>query len=204
MFLRTLSVITVLLIATSPYAAEDEPADPTKVLAREHALISKVAEKCRQIAVAMRPGGNIDRPGIQKIHDFFANFADTCHHAKEETAFFPVLRTLNMDETTLDLLIKQHEGGRILLAGVKEQLQADAIDNHVLAHYLDAYGQLMQRHIDIENNYLWPKAQDTLSGKQKKSASRAFHKIETEELGKGFHDKYHAMAMDILKRFAAK
>jgi len=49
-----------------------------------------------------------------------------------------------------------------------------------------------------ENKYLWPKARKALSADEEADLSESFHRIETVKLGKGFHEKYHGMAMEIL------
>lgn len=86
------------------------------------------------------------------------NFADRCHHAKEEDELFPVLREHHVDPVVIDLLIKQHEEGRILLAGIEDQLktptdEGSKIDAQALGRYLFEYAQLMDRHIILENEY---------------------------------------------------
>jgi hemerythrin-like domain-containing protein len=177
--------------------------NPTEVLSQEHEIIRKVANAAKQDAKKIQNSGQVDAARIAKFHDFFKNFADRCHHAKEEDELFPVLRETKVDSVIIDLLIKQHEESRLLLAGIENVLKTLAddrgeADTQALGRYIFEYAQLMDRHIELENEYLWPQAVERLSDLQKDSLAKAFHKIETEDLGKGFHEKYHALAMELL------
>jgi hemerythrin-like domain-containing protein len=176
---------------------------PTGVLRKEHELIQKMVNTAKQDAKKIQKSGAVDTERMASFHDFFKNFADRCHHAKEEDELFPVLREHNVDPVVIDLLIKQHEEGRILLAGIEDRLktptdEGSKIDAQVLGRYLFEYAQLMDRHIILENEYLWPRVAERLSDLQKDDIAKAFHKMETEDLGEGFHEKYHALAMDLL------
>jgi hemerythrin-like domain-containing protein len=178
--------------------------NPTEVLSQEHEIIRKVANAAKQDATIIQKSGQVDAARIAKFHDFFKNFADRCHHAKEEDELFPVLRETKVDSVIIDLLIKQHEESRLLLAGIENVLKTLIDDDRnetytqALGRYIFEYALLMDRHIRIENEYLWPLAAERLSDLQKDSLAKAFHKIETEDLGKGFHEKYHALAMELL------
>jgi hemerythrin-like domain-containing protein len=176
---------------------------PTEVLRKEHTIIQKMANAAKQDAKEIRKRGVVDTDRVAKYHDFFQNFADRCHHAKEEEELFPVLRKMKVDPIIIDLLIQHHAEGRILLGGIEDALTAlttdrSEPDTQALGRYILEYAHLMDRHIRIENEYLWPRAAERLSDPQKEALAKAFYRIETVDLGKGFHEKYHALAMDIL------
>ena len=62
-------------------------ASPTDVLKAEHRVIERVLDA----AETMIDQPEIDRDFFEKAMDFFRNFADGCHHAKEEDLLFPGL-----------------------------------------------------------------------------------------------------------------
>lgn len=196
--------VLILLSATKPGMAQTEAEqDPTDVLRKEHKIIHKMADAAKQDAKEIQNSDEVDAERIAKYHDFFKNFADRCHHAKEEEELFPVLREMKVDPVIIDLLTQQHEQGRLLLGGIKEVLTAlkdnkTVADTQALARYILEYAELMDRHIRIENEYLWPRVAEQLSDLQKEALAEAFYRIETDDLGKGFHEKYHALAMDVL------
>ncbi|MEX2606373.1 MAG: hemerythrin domain-containing protein [Kiritimatiellia bacterium] len=202
---RSLTMIALILsLFTSLVMAQTEAEmNPTDVLRKEHEIIRKVADALKREAGRIQKNDTVEAERIAKFHDFFKNFADRCHHAKEEDELFPVLREKNVDPVIIDLLVKQHAEGRILLAGIENTLSrltgdGSEPDTRVLARYLFEYAQLMERHIRLENEYLWPRVSERLDDSQKSDLAKAFHKIETEELGEGFHEKYHALAMELL------
>lgn len=194
------------LVASLGVTAESrEPAmDPTDILRKEHGIIRKMAGAAETTARSMRRRDALPAQRIAKFHDFFSNFADRCHHAKEEDELFPAMREQGVDSTIIELMIKQHEEGRILLSGIERELKSQEQGRRAdeaqvaLAVYLDQYASLMDRHIETENSVLWPQASQALSAPQKARLIEAFQRIETKELGEGFHEKYHGLAMDIL------
>ncbi|SDK25344.1 hemerythrin domain-containing protein [Microbulbifer yueqingensis] len=205
--LSWLVTIVVLALCANPLvvravAETEAQQDPTDVLRKEHQLIQKMVRAAQQEATDIQQSGKVDRARIGKFHDFFKNFADKCHHAKEERELFPVLREVGVDTVVIHLVVKQHEEGRILLGGVEEWLAAadkgEEADPQALRRYLLEYATLMQRHIATENEYLWPRAAAQLSDAQKGALAEAFYRIEVEELGKGFHEKYHGLTMEVL------
>lgn len=205
LFTFGLSLLASGLLAT-PILTATEPGDPTAELRKEHELILEMVGVAERTSHDILETGHVDADRVAKLHDFFENFADQCHHAKEEEELFPRLRAENVDPPILDLLLKQHEEGRILLGAVGDRIarwkgekgESPAADREALARYLLEYARLMSRHIDTENEYLWPKASAELDAAQLESVSQAFYRIETEELGQGFHEKYHALALELL------
>lgn len=181
-------------------APQPSPA-PIQILGAEHDLIGKMSAFAEGKAKEIRKDRAVDPQELERLHDFFTNFADRCHHAKEESSLFPVLMGKRVDPVIIRLLIKQHEEGRLLLDGVKEVLERpDEITGErraALAEYLLQYSQLMQRHIELESRYLWPKASRILDERTKDQLVGEFERIE-RELGEGFHKKYHDLAMDLL------
>lgn len=192
----------LLLPAAASHGASEAEMDPIDVLRKEHQIIREMAGAAETTAESVR-GGDVDLDRVAQLLDFFRNFADRCHHAKEEDELFPALRQALDDTTAVDLLVQQHEEGRILLEGIAARHATitsggTASDREALARYLDEYAHLMARHIDLENDFLWPRASVELDAAEKERLARAFHRIEVQDLGEGFHEKYHTMAMEIL------
>ena len=188
--------------AQSAEAANEKMMAPTEVLEMEHHLIKKLAVLAETTATKIREGNAFELEEVTQLHDFFKHFVDECHHQKEEAILFPRLKKLDVDPVIIDLLIKQHEEGRILLGGIagileKAEASLPTVQRTALAEYLSQYSQLMDRHIKLENDYLWPKASQALDKEAKKNIAEKFEEFELS-LGEGFHEKYHAMAMKLL------
>ncbi len=201
---KSLVTLAASSILSMSLAAEEGTKDtPTDILEKEHAIIEKMSAYAGKTAGNIRSGEAVDWEELGQLVDFFKNFADGCHHLKEEELLFPELRKLNVDPVVIDLLVKQHEEGRILLGGMANILEnhespVSDLNRQSLAEYLSQYSQLMERHIKLENEYLWPRVSQTLDETTKDKLMKGFHRTE-EELGEGFHEKYHSMAMELLK-----
>ncbi|MDO8755372.1 MAG: hypothetical protein Q7J80_15850 [Anaerolineales bacterium] len=57
---------------------------------------------------------------------------------------------------------------------------------------LVSYARLLRAHIDKEDHVLYPMADRLLKSTDQKTLAQAFDKVESEELGEGVHEKYHA------------
>ncbi len=185
-------VLTGCAADTGRHAAE-----PIARLEKEHALIDRVRQAAAGEADAVFAGHDLDRDRAGKIVDFLIHFADECHHVKEERFLFPMLREEGMNPTTLDMLISQHGKSRALLDTAEQKLAAGAPDEEV-ASALRRYASMMKGHILVEDDQAWTLARERLSPRQKTELAEGFRELETEELGEGFHEKYHALAMEIL------
>lgn len=194
--------------AQSAEAANEKMMAPTEVLEMEHHLIKKLAVLAEKTATQIRGGNAFELEEVKQLHDFFKHFVDECHHQKEEKILFPRLKKLNVDPVIIDLLIKQHEEGRILLSGIegileKAEASLPTVQRTAIAEYLSQYSQLMERHIKLENDYLWPKASQALDKEAKKDIAEKFEQFEVS-LGEGFHEKYHAVALKLLNKSGAR
>lgn len=81
---------------------------PTQFLVDEHAVIVRVLDAVE--AVARRDDDPMDVEFFEKAIEFFACFADKCHHAKEEDLLFPVLeqRGVPRDGGPIGCMLSEH------------------------------------------------------------------------------------------------
>ena len=183
-------------------SAGESRADPIWIMEQEHAVIGKMIDATAHLVHSLRSGQGVDRQRLAQFHEFFVNFADRCHHVKEERYLFPVLRRQGADPDVLNRLIQEHAKGREILAAVGEQLGRDPLDaraRQVLAEMFDAYVKLMRQHIERENAQVWPDAKQRLGPELQHQLTTAFHVTEVLELGPLFHEEYHAMAEKLIQ-----
>ena len=137
--------------------------------------------------------------------DFFRNFADKCHHAKEEKHLFTMMNKKGMpsENGPIFVMLKDHDEGRRRLKAVADSIPpADAGDAGAVVRIkenLSAYIEMLRSHIQKEDNLLYPMADQMFSVKDQEELSGAFEKVETEEIGAGVHEKYHALAHELGK-----
>ena len=60
-----------------------------------------------------------------------------------------------------------------------------------------AYAKLLRRHIQKEDNVLYPMADRVLTGQDQQALAEAFEKVEAQEIGQGVHEKYHRLAHEL-------
>ena len=64
---------------------------PTQILENEHRVIEQVLDCLDKIADRCETDGRLDAESAREAVDFFRNFADRCHHGKEEAELFPLM-----------------------------------------------------------------------------------------------------------------
>jgi len=201
----SVTLFLLLTIVGTAYSSEPQaepPRQPSAQLEKEHDITLKMLAAAREEVVKIRQTGTLNRQRILKMHDFFSNFVDQCHHAKEERFYFPAAKFYDgqaLGELTAEL-INEHNYGRTLLQEVAYMLeQKETPDASLVADRLDRYAEMIRTHIGKENQLLYLQADLRLPLAEKAGMIEGFARIEKQELGEGFHQKYHDLAMGILK-----
>src|ERR1051326_6848001 len=99
---------------------------PTEVLSREHRAIEKMLAELEDEIRRAQAGGPFPRAFFDQALDFFRNFADGCHHAKEENLLFPRMKERGVPEHggPIGVMLSEHDEGRAYLKAVRENLDA--------------------------------------------------------------------------------
>lgn len=171
----------------------------TDILKEEHELIIIMLQvldaACGKIEEGMKP----DYAHLADMIDFFINFADRCHHAKEEKLLFPAMEQVGIgnDSGPIGVMLAEHSEGRYFVRGMKEALAELIAGDSVAAGKFIAdaggYVTLLDGHIMKENNILFRMADERLSDKQQQELLKEFDRVEREEIGEGVHEKYHGL-----------
>lgn len=207
--IAVLAIVFTMLMAAGAKTAETGSTRfghqdvPDEQLAKEHDLTRKMAEAAVSLADSLRAGTRVDRQRLADMHDFFVNFVDACHHGKEEQYYFPIVLVASPAlQSTITTLKLHHDIGKSLLAGVGRALVIWETEPETArreaAGNLEAYAALLERHIKLESELI-KTAEKSLSPQQSELIRAGFHYVEADELGQGFHEKYHALAMKILE-----
>lgn len=181
-----------------------EHLSPTEVLKDEHTVVLLVVGAMEREAQRIRGGEPVHADAVTKMVEFTREFSDGCHHAKEEKVLFPTLRERSpMAGGPVSVMLREHDEGRRHMRAVTEALPraatGDADAAATVADNLAGYAVLLRMHIEKENQVLFPLAERTLSTDDKTLLVREFARIEEEESGAGVHQKYHALAHEIVE-----
>ena len=74
------------------------------------------------------------------------------------------------------------------------------IDIVALSDAMERYAQLLLDHIRRENEDLLPAAGMTLDQEERRRVAEGYVYVEHELLGEGFHEKYHALAQELISQ----
>ena len=180
---------------------------PTDILQEEHEVINQVLDCLEKIVQQCEATGTLDAASAQDAVDFFRNFADRCHHGKEEAHLFPLMeqRGFAKDNGPTAVMRLEHDQGRACVKGMGEAIAAaqkhDATAGQRFVTHARAYLELLRTHIQKENQCLFPMANQAFSDADQKALLSAFETVEHEEIGAGVHEKQLAIANALAERF---
>lgn len=173
---------------------------PTDTLKHEHQIILLALDAVEREMRQAQAGGPLSEERVGQMIDFIRNFADRCHHAKEEKLLFLRMqeRGMPLHSGPLAVMLQEHDEGRRLVRAAAEALpraaSGDAAATTTLTTSLLTYVQLLRAHIDKEDNILYPMADQMLTEADQAELTAAFDRVEAEEMGEGMHERYHQLA----------
>ena len=160
--------------------------DPITVLIEEHKVILKVVSECDAIAQELNAGRNVEAGLLLRIVEFLREFADKCHHAKEEDLLFPAFENAGVPSSgcPLEALRAEHMKGRKLVMQLEES--ANAYANSVagategITTALSGIAKLYPNHIWKEDAMVFPMAERLFSPERRKEPFDAFEEVEAK------------------------
>ena len=179
----------------------------TEILSEEHRVIEQVLTALEKMADRYEAAKRVDVAEAQEVIDFFRNFADRCHHSKEEARLFPLLEQhgFSPESGPTAVMRLEHDQGR---AHVKSMADAVARTERgdkaawtdFIAHARE-YVALLRDHIQKEDHCLFAMANASLSDADQERLLADFEYVEGEEMGAGTHENYLALAARLAKRY---
>jgi hemerythrin-like domain-containing protein len=172
----------------------------TEILMDEHRVIEQVLSCLEKLADRCEAGEKLDGTSALEALEFFRNFADRCHHGKEEGHLFPLLeaRGLARQGGPTGVMLHEHDEGRRLVAAMAAALQQDTPGEFV--RHARAYARLLREHIRKEDHCLFPMAVGVLSEFELQALARSFENMESTKMGQGTHEEYLKLANDLAER----
>jgi hemerythrin-like domain-containing protein len=175
--------------------------DPIKMLTHEHEVILKVIGGLGKIGRALERGERADPETLRRIVRFMREFADRCHHAKEEELLFPALVSKGAPAAGCPIggLREEHGKGRKLVTAL-----AEAVDKYAaspgaggrdIATIAKEIGDLYTNHIWKENEMVFPMASRLFSDAEREQLFEKFEAAE-HEIGAN-HEELAAFAAEL-------
>jgi hemerythrin-like domain-containing protein len=155
----------------------------------------------------MQKGEDVDPRIYRQAVDFIRNFADKCHHSKEEDNLFPSMEKKGVPRQggPIGIMLVEHDEGRAHvreLAAALDKYEAGdksaTVRNAIVGHSL-GYARLLADHIEKEDNILYTIADDVLSSADQDALYETFERIEEEVMGADKHEEYLKMVDELEK-----
>lgn len=180
---------------------------PTEDLIREHNAIKIMLSIMSKIAENIKNDKGVDTYDIEKIVDFLKTFADKCHHGKEENALFPALVEAGIQKEggPVGVMLHEHVVGREYIKDISSSNEKYIIGSsesiQLIAESLSNYINLLHKHIQKEENILFPMAEKVLSIQKQNKIFDQFEKIEEDVIGHGVHEQYHELLNELKNKY---
>ncbi len=169
-------------------------------LMHEHDAILFTLKVLGRMTALIREGKTVEAADPLALVAFLKEFADKCHHGKEEGILFPALEKagIRREGGPVGVMLQEHEEGRAFIREMSAGLEAKDLPR--FAEAADGYAELLSGHIEKENTILFPMGEQALSPAVLSQVYEAFEEHEDKVIGQGRHEELHAM----LDAFEAK
>ena len=180
---------------------------PTEILAGEHRIIEQVLDCLEKMAQDCATEGRLDKSSAEQALDFFRNFADRCHHGKEETHLFPAMEAKGFPRQggPTGVMLSEHEQGRAHVRRMADAIEgAAAGESEAVTQFVTharGYVGLLREHIEKEDHCLFTMANQTLTEDDQQRLLAAFANVEHEHMGLGAKEKFLSLADELADRF---
>jgi hemerythrin-like domain-containing protein len=161
-------------------------------LKAEHDLIERGLSLLEKAVARLEAGQPLPEGFPQWAPRFFQQFADQCHHAKEEDVFFPVLKQRGIPEQggPIGVMLHEHVLGRDCVGRMREASQAQPLDARTFTDAAKQYIPLLRQHIFKENNVLFRMAEQVMSEADDADVTGRFSQVEQERGLTGWHESF--------------
>jgi hemerythrin-like domain-containing protein len=181
----------------------------TQILMDEHRLIEHVLDAMQLASERVSRGEQMRPAFFINAALFIKNFADGCHHRKEEGVLFIAMNESGMPSEggPIAVMLAEHEQGREFTREMKAAAEhwdaGDLSARPAVIQNAQGYVALLRQHIHKEDNILFPMADRLIPPERQQKVMEEFDRIELEETGAGVHEKYHALA-EVLEKESQK
>jgi hemerythrin-like domain-containing protein len=182
----------------------------TQILMTEHRLIERVLTAMQVAATRLSQGEYIRPAFFINAALFIKNYADGCHHKKEEDILFVAMNPSGKSTQggPVGIMLAEHEQGRLFTQEMRAAAQmwekGDNFAQGAVVQNALGYVSLLRQHIYKEDNILFPMADQLISPAHQEKILADFTSIGLEETEAGIHEKYMALAEVLEKESTRK
>jgi hemerythrin-like domain-containing protein len=173
-------------------------------LQNEHQAILSSLQILDTLRGRLERGLDVERRDIHDFAAFLKEFADKCHHGKEEGILFPALVKAGITEKggPIGVMLSEHAKGRELIKEMESAVSGKE-DRERFMRAAKEYSSLLHAHIEKENSVLFPSAERVLAAPQLDQIYEAFEQHEQKVIGAGRHEELHSMLKRLKQKYLA-
>jgi hemerythrin-like domain-containing protein len=174
-------------------------------LMNDHEAILSAIQILEMMVTGEKRNAPVKKEDVQDFIGFLKEFADKCHHGKEEDILFPAMIGAGVADKggPIGVMMSEHTQGRQFVREMEDSLQG-SVDEKKLAQAAMGYITLLRQHISKENMVLFPMAERVFSEDQLDMLAGKFEEHEEKVIGHGRHEELHAMLHDLQIAYGVK
>lgn len=182
--------------------------DAIETLMNEHRTIERVLDALVAFAEEVRRKGTTEKEELARFVTFARQFADACHHGKEEHILFDAMiqHGFPRDGGPIAVMLHDHDQGRGLVGILERRAQQPGPwsddDRREIADVAGGFSQMLHDHIHKEDAILYPMAEQHLPPDALDRVGADCERFEAERVGSGEHERLHALADELVARHA--
>jgi hemerythrin-like domain-containing protein len=182
--------------------------DAIEMLMNEHRIIERVLDGLVGFVDEVQRTGGTEKAELSRFVTFVREFADACHHGKEEDLLFAAMieHGFPKEGGPIAVMLREHDQGRGLIRILRERAEQETpwsdADRQELAAVANGYADLLRAHIHKEDAILYPMAEQHLPPEAMEAVAAACERFEQEPSRAGKHDALHALADELIRRHA--
>ena len=171
-----------------------------EVLMNEHRLIEQVLGSLETFTSEVEGGLAVERAVLADYGAFLREFADACHHAKEEDILFERMaeRGFSRESGPVAVMLHEHRIGRSHVAVLREAGggagRLASVETQLVLEHAGAFIPLLRAHILKEDRILYPMAVRLLTGPELDAMETEFEALEARMRADGSYDRLHGLA----------
>jgi len=171
-------------------------------LMNEHEAILSAIQILERMMAAAETAASVETKDLHDFIGFLKEFADKCHHGKEEGLLFPAMIGAGVPDKggPISVMLAEHAQGRQLIRDMEESISTN-VDRLKLAQAAREYAHLLRNHILKENMVLFPMADKMLTEAQLEKLYEGFEEHEEKVIGKGRHEELHALLKNLQEKY---
>ena len=175
----------------------------TQDLFEEHVVIMQALDIMQEISESLQRNEPADRNDILDLLGFLSDYADRCHHGKEEDLLIPgILKSRILENNgPISAILSEHVQGRDYIAKMRKSINGESVKVDEFLRSSQEYVSLLRSHIRKENTLLFPLIEARMPMAEQHNLYKEFMEFEYRQIGYGHHEELHSILESLEKKY---